>query len=602
MQVFTKRGMSTTPQLTLNFVSGLIENNFSAARTPMHDYSAQLNGIEGQLSYNVGGSWNHTGAWTPGRRTVRRDGFGGARVDLPTVVGPVMLDITMRRGITENLQRGDPTQPSTEYQENGHYLNTSRSGLSQPVVDGVATQTLGITVGYRPTSWWSHEFGIGYDITDGESRATQAIFQSTSDSTMLLQQRHTDKRSLRYSTTLRTPVGSRVNVTVTVGADNWQSLSSTLTLFPPTLTGSSLTGDKYVARSTSHNAGGFMQGQVGMLEHLFLTYGLRAEWNPNFGAEIEPNYAPRSGVAYTQELGPVTAKLRGSYGRSTRPPKPGFKAAQTPTQVFGENFFASTYGNFNYYLANPELAPEHQQGGEGGLELYWGTRGSLVITRYNQTIDGLIDAPKVDSIASLLSRAARGLDELPEWPDGYSHTAQYQYLNIGSIRNQGWELQGSTNIGPITTRGTYSWTKSRTIGINPKYQSVLTAAQYQTGATFRYLPEHTWALGITYARAQTMVALNVTGTGRITNNGSDASYRNVSSSIRLPQDRQTVTATRFVNFNNSYSLADLNMSHRFLPRVEAMLQVQNLTDRYVNDYVAIYASMGRQCKAGFRIR
>jgi outer membrane receptor protein involved in Fe transport len=58
----------------------------------------------------------------------------------------------------------------------------------------------------------------------------------------------------------------------------------------------------------------------------------------------------------------------------------------------------------------------------------------------------------------------------------------------------------------------------------------------------------------------------------------------------------------YVNFNDGYALADLNASHRFSPRIEAVLQVQNLADRYVNDYSASYATMGRQTKLGLRIR
>jgi outer membrane receptor protein involved in Fe transport len=57
--------------------------------------------------------------------------------------------------------------------------------------------------------------------------------------------------------------------------------------------------------------------------------------------------------------------------------------------------------------------------------------------------------------------------------DGRCFRYQSQYLNIGAIRNQGWELQGSVNTGPLTTRGTYSWSKSRIIGIIPKYRTLL---------------------------------------------------------------------------------------------------------------------------------
>jgi hypothetical protein len=42
--------------------------------------------------------------------------------------------------------------------------------------------------------------------------------------------------------------------------------------------------------------------------------------------------------------------------------------------------------------------------------------------------------------------------------------------------------------------------------------------------------------------------------------------------------------------------------HRFSAWIEAMLEVQNLTDRYTNDVDVWSASIGRQTKVGFRIR
>src|SRR5262249_52882271 len=146
-------------------------------------------------------------------------------------------------------------------------------------------------------------------------------------------------------------------------------------------------------------------------------------------------------------------------------------------------------GMFAIVFANPELVPEHQQGGEGGLELYLGTHGSLVVTRYNQTVDGLIAQPVVDSVRSLVPCPIGQCEASSSSRDanGYGYWRQYESLNMGSIRNQGWELQASANLGPLTTRGTYSWTKSRTIGVNPKYRAFFAnQPQYTPGATFQY--------------------------------------------------------------------------------------------------------------------
>src|SRR5687767_4657849 len=119
MQVFTKRGSSSRPQLSLSLLSGWVENNFSSARTPQHDYSAQLTGVEGRFSYNAGGSWNYVGPWTPAKQSTRTGGFGGAKLDLPTAAGRVTADMILRRSFTQSVQRGATDQTRTGYRETG---------------------------------------------------------------------------------------------------------------------------------------------------------------------------------------------------------------------------------------------------------------------------------------------------------------------------------------------------------------------------------------------------------------------------------------------------------------------------------------------------
>src|SRR5204863_7802682 len=137
-------------------------------------------------------------------------------------------------------------------------------------------------------------------------------------------------------------------------------------------------------------------------------------------------------------VGSLTAKLRGSYGRSTRPPQPQLKIGQTAAERFGSGwaYYSLYYENFDIQFANPELGPEYQQGGEGGLELYLGTRGSLVITRYNQTVDGLINnVSPIDSVRALqpgLTGISGCGNENNLRSDGYCYLVQGQNLNVGS--------------------------------------------------------------------------------------------------------------------------------------------------------------------------
>ena len=140
--------------------------------------------------------------------------------------------------------------------------------------------------------------------------------------------------------------------------------------------------------------------------------------------------------------------------------------------------------------------------------------------------------------------------------------------------------------------------------MDSKYQSYFAGqSQYQRGATYNFLAEHTWALGVSYTNAATTVGLDMTGAGRVPTLRDDFFHRNLNVLIRLPQNRLNVNnSPRYVNFNDAYSMADLTASHRFTHSAEAVLQIQNLTDRYRNDYEAAYAVMGRQTKVGLRVR
>jgi len=616
MQVFTKRGTSNTPQLTLNLLSGFVQNNFSNALTPQHDYGARVDGQEGHLSYAMAGAWDYTGAWTPAAQLSHLGASGGFRLDVPTHLGRLSTDISLRQRLTQNRKRGDVGEPLTALEESGWwsiFYNLS-PGITAKRAQSVNNQTLGLTLSYAPSSWWSHEIVLGSDVSDTESRQTAARNFVAGDTMLSMSQDHVRRRSMRYTTTARFEITSLAQLTMAAGVDGWQELTSSASGEGLSLTGS-FTNSAEIDRRPAHNTGIFQQIQLGVKDQLFFTFGLREEWNPNYGADAEPNLAPRYGVVYTRELGAVTAKLRGAYGRSTRPPLPWQKVSQSLVEYWGSSWsyvmplLLPYYDpNFKAELGNRELGPEHQQGGEGGLELFLGSRASLIMTRYNQTVDGLIAEVAADSVHSLIPCNAYSPPCLSNSLDaaGYAYYRQLQYVNLGSIRNEGWELQGTINTGPLMTHGTYSWTKSRMIGITKKYVPQFPASsypQYQPGATFQYLPEHTWALGTTYTHGSFSAGLDVTHTGPVAIQTNDFFLLNLQPNIRLMQNQLNVSNIgSYANFNPPYVLAELHVWQRITSRFDASLQIQNLGNKYVNDWYAAYASIGRQVKFGGRMK
>jgi len=620
MQIFTKRGSTPKPQVTATLMSGLIQNSFNSALTPLHDYSAQVNGVEGRLSYNAGAGWNYVGQWAPSQQTARLNAFGGARMEMPTPVGSFTTDVSLRRTNTQNQERGDFSQGYSNYGQTGWYnVYTNASGRNM-VTDAFSGQTLGLTLNYAPLTWWSHEVGVGVDVANHEGRHTQPSFSYKGDTNLFYNQTLNTKRSMHYNTTLRVPVTSVAQATLTTGVDGWQSITNGLSANPSSLSGTLHASYMSVTRQPEHNTGAFLQGQLGFFDRLFLTYGFRAEWNPSFGKEAEPNYAPRYGISYNVDVGPVTAKLRGSYGRSTRPPAVDQKRAFPETQTD----LTDAYGQYNTTIANPELAPEIQQGGEGGLELYLGNRASLSITRYNQTVNDLIVNVEVpDSIRSLQPNpifygflpASECVRE--RWGSylcssqdaaGYVYKLLTQNINAANIRNSGWEVRSTLTTGPFTSTGTYSWTRSRTIGVNPRYAyqfaSVSAWPDFQRGATYALLPEHTWAVGTTYALRGTTITLAVNGVGRLRDRQNQFSLRNLDMRVRLDENRYNFGEyyRTYTSFSGNYAMADLTASHQFTHTVEGVMQLQNLTNEFTDDFEARFASQGRQSKAGFRVR
>jgi len=605
MQIFTKRGSSASrPQFTASLISGEIQNNYSPKLTPEHDYSGQVSGVEGHWSYNAGLSWLYVGRWTPSQQKARYDGFAGGRMQM----GPLTTDLSLRRGLTQNRLRGgtDGVLIYASYLGNIDF-NLRDNGL-RPAYDFTLNgQTVGLTMTYAPTSWWSHEFGIGNDVSETEQVATKPGYSyAGNDTSGYYVENQTSKTSERYATTAHFPIGTAANATITVGGDHWSdtyvAVQGSGTVLTGTLADPNIQRDK-----PGRNTGGFVQSQVGLFDALFFTYGLRAEWNPNYGANEQPSLAPRYGVAYSQEIGIITAKIRASYGRATRPPRNDQKkSVSTATDPYNASYYRQYFGDFDSQIANPNLGPEYQQGGEGGIELYLGGAGSLTITRYNQTVNRLISSPTVDSVRSLIPDPFGYCSSSPSscGVGGYVYSYQIQNLNIGNIRNQGWELQGTITTGPVTTKGTYSWTKSRVLGIDAQYRHLFPASsypQYQPGASFQYLPEHTWATSVTYAHAGTTVGVNFNGTGFLYNSGDELYYSTYYGRLMSVKGRAT-GLPGYQSRANGYLMADLNASHRLNHAVEGVVSIQNLTNKYRSDYDSIHGTMGRQSKLGVRVR
>jgi len=621
MQVFTKHGTNATgrPQLTATLQSGFIQNNYSSAMTPQHDYSAQVSQTSGVVSYNAGASWVHIGPWSPAIRTSTASGFGGARVQ----GGPITADVSFRHVLSINYATGASSQAKIAYVANGTFdTGFLSNGISvmTPTNYRSSGQSFGITLTYAPTSWWSGTGTLGTDESSAQTISRAPQYSSPFDTSVSLSQSATNKTNLAFNTTVRIPVAAVANLVLTGGGDSYQTLATSMLGYPQATTGSGLNSTTFsLNRTPAHASGMFVQGQLGAWDALFLTYGLRADWNPTYGTDVNPNVVPRYGVTLAHNAGAFTAKLRATYGHSTRPPEAGL-AGKLPYCEFDPytcdvitNYFGS---KLLYQLPNPSLVPEQQKGFEGGMDLYWGNRASLLVTRYNQTVDNLIYQVTMytDSIRSLQPASVYNPYGFDVNHDGYVYWAPQETINLGDIRNQGWELQGTVNVGPFTAKGTYSWTTSRVIDVTPAYREV---ARVVPGQAFMRFPEHTYAVDFRYGIQRTTIDFNLQGqantyifyrgAGGGNNTGSavgDALMCSRWNRLMIQQcpniggpGQLAITPQGLAG----YATGDLNVTQQVSSAVEGLLQIQNVGNSYRNEYDGTYASIGRQTKIGARL-
>jgi len=611
MQIFTKRGTTPRPQLTVHLGTGWTQNKLSTALAGTQQADGRVSGVDGAESYNVGGGIVYSGAWASSRVTTYTGDAG-----LHLQHGPVSADGSYRVSQGVNLQLGSAVG---DIAARGNGTQSARSLGFPHDRYAVVGQTTGATLTYTPLSWWSHVLAVGLDREESTSEQPPSL-RNRNDTLLIFIQDVSSATTVSYNTTLRMTLLPQVVWTATFGADGNKSSHANLGFSggqrwqtdDNPFAGAS--GNRNWTIVPTHRHGGYTQNQVGVWDALFFTYGVRWEYNPAFGDEANPNVQPRYGVALTKAMGPAMVKLRASYGHSTQPPPLGDKLGIHVDDVWR----ITTFGPNAWQIApNPELVPSEQRGGEGGIEVYWGSSTSLQLTRYNQTVTHVIQQiAGIDSIGRL--------DGNPD-PYGYcpdpiycspsirngAYITPLEYLNMGDIRNQGWEAVGTTVTGPLSYRFTYSWTKSRIIGVTPKYRSHF--PDLVPGQPFEDVPEHTYAVSISYSNAATQLSLNVQGQGTAWRTSFDPGENSEACNELC---RETLArlriqySPRMTSFGSmglrslfpGYAKADLNLTQRVTSWLDGTLQVNNVMDSYRSDLSQGYGVPGRQGTLGLRMR
>lgn len=463
VQITTKRGAALLdrPETRAQSTIALLQTPYDGFKgVARQTYAGSLLGGNAATNYQVGGQYARTSDYLPAGEISaqsNRSLYGGLRF----ARGILSLDLSGRYFAHRFSSVLNP-----------EFMSTGLSFLSRPNFQPITStnHTMGLQVGLQPLPWWRHAVTVGLDELTVEQVQTQPRLTTPSDTFLTMVYTNYAKRSVRYNTTAewRRP---NVSGAITVGIDHWRQPLQLYFTTSATSTEGSI-GNASVTRTRTDNTGYFAQGQVGLREALFLTAGIRAESNADFGDDLGTPVSPRVGLTYVHGLGGSTLKVRGSWGRATSPPPTGAKLAVV---------FSSTQER----LANPELGPERQKGWDAGLDLFVGDRYSLSFTYYDQRAQDLIQLVEVSQTPTMAT----------------------QFQNVGRVKNTGIELEGSASFGILQLKGQYGYARAEVRELGPNYSGTLRVGdqalatpKHTAGASLLFTPYNgtTLTFGLTY--------------------------------------------------------------------------------------------------------
>ena len=477
VQIFTKRGqLGLAPQWDLKASAGELTSKYNYDRgwVPVTDNTIQMMGGGKEVSYNFGFTYNYVGDWAqdnletwhpPYGNSIHltRSEFGGLRMQQ----GSVVLDVTLR-----NYNRGfgyPYLRVLTDSVRSGRFSNPSLATYKTPYgkVEEIGQQTYGFNAKWLTTPTWRNELQFGVDYQHFNYYDTKPHYLTPADTLLFVYDGFWNKPSLKFNSIYETELGNDFKLSGLAGVDHYKySVITTYTYGAIANVSSKLNTvndprDSY-SKTEYNNQGEYGQLKLGWKDHLFTEAGLRADQNSNYGADYKSSYSPRFAMSYVSEPASwLELKLRSAWGKTISPPPLLARTGLT----------APTYA----YLPNPSIGPYKVSGPEFGADFYVGKNYSLQATYYDQ---------KSDDIVYAVYLTAPGV--VP---------ALYQYQNVGTVSNKGWELAGRADVGPVRLNATYSPVNSKIVKLS---NTTGIAQGFVLGASPILTPKSSASLTATY--------------------------------------------------------------------------------------------------------
>lgn len=472
IQIFTKRGdpAQSRPRFDGRASLGVSQTPYDGFKAVTNQkYSTSVSGGDEGTSYRFGASYTHLADYAP-ENGHNRQSTAGANGAMRFERGMVSADLSARYYRNDIPLSLNPLGVTTGY-----------AGASRPwFTDSYITnETYGVRILVTPAAWLRSQLTLGVDRSTLQYRQRKPRFTTPADSLLLLNDFDDRKLSVGYNASATWSPTSTLSGSITVGIDHYTKAASTITAASALNVEGDIATDPPGALNVTlddiTNTGLFAQTQIDAAETFFLTAGVRMEDNSTFGTDYGRATLPRVGLSIVRPIGTATAKLRASFGKALRTP--------------GIGQASRSVNPGSIQLANPNLAPERQEGWDGGVDLSFGRQASLSITLFDQTARDLIAFLQL------------GADPVPT----------YQNQNIGRVSNRGVEVVGT--LDPATwlrLTAQYGYTHSRVEAVDTAAtQGMLEVGDQPTG----FPVQSAGAEAIVTPRGGTTMSLGLTFVG-----------------------------------------------------------------------------------------
>jgi outer membrane receptor protein involved in Fe transport len=556
IQIFTKKGKGNT-KLELKTMFTSREDKYADANPITSQYTLSVNGGKSDFGYRLSGNYS----LFPISRYKINNGIDdesyGFSSNIFGNVGDVKANLSVNFSSNESGSYSAQTSYRVALAEG--WVGAERLNTSPAKTDVTTKMTsLDLSLNIRHTI----ASNIYQDLTLGSSSYDKDYIYNlptvnTSGTYYSLAGYKNYKRTLKYFINWNKELSSEFTADVTGGVDyrKYKSSNSTGRYTSPynenatTMTTSTAATGSALASSNS-TTGAFAEGVWGYNNELFLTTGFRVETDNSYGENTGWYPMYRVGLTYILSTGSYTFKPRVSWGKSTESIDPSYKVGRT--NYIGQNTFI--------YIGNPDLKPQTQQGYEVGVDIFYKDYYSLSLTYFNQGI--------CDMIKSIYTK-----------PDTY--TTVYEWENVASVNNIGFEISGKALIDPLTVEANINYTDSRFgsgFTATTSSTSIATAYMYD-GGRVPDIPATTIFARVSYRLPEFLslcdrrgnIALEYSYKGSVLERDYYNYYR-----VYCETGKYNASMLTYYRDYGAYSLFNLNLDYSIIKNILLYTNIKNL--------------------------